>query len=323
MRDLTALTRRGRLGCVVVLAILTLASVSPGRESEPWLRVSGDGITVLYRSEDARSAQGVLRIATAAGAPIYRRMAADAPPHLEILIASSDEEFREVTSYGVPDWGVGCAFPSRNLVVIKSPRVVTYPTDIERVIAHEIAHIAAGRVLGDVRVPRWFHEGVAMAAAGEWRLAQSAPLAAGVARGTLISLADLERSFPTGAREARLAYAESFHAVRFLMDEAGAADPGVILRAMAEAESFDGGLEAVYGAGRSSFEEDVRRFFRRRFGWGHFVNAPGVFFALVTLLFLVVLVLRLRRSRRMLRAWEEEEACGTRDLKSERPSSWE
>jgi len=287
------------------------ASAESERVERAWERLSAEGLTVDHRKEDALYASRVLDIYRDRGSEIARSMALPSLAPLHVVIASSNEEFAAEASAGVPDWGVGCAFPRRGLIVLKSPRIVSYPLQMEAVVVHEMAHVAAGRVLGRVDVPQWFDEGIAMAIAGEWRLDESPSLASRAATGGLIPLSALERAFPGGSDVAALAYAESFQAVRFLMEETGIVEPGDLVRLIATEGDFDRALLATYGASRQAFERDLFDFFGRRFRWGLILRDGRLLFSVATGLFLVALVVRLRRSRRRMREWEEEERLRT------------
>ena len=213
-----------------------------------------------------------------------------------IYVASTGDEFRALTYGGVPDWGAGCAFPDRGIIVLRNPVTAPNPLHMEDVVAHEIAHIAAGRILSGVHVPRWFHEGIAMTLAGEWRLPRSSALAGAGPGGVVIPLAELGVAFPAGADDAMLAYSESFYAFRFLMEEAGQATPAEILSGVAAA-----------GSSLADFERDAVASFEKRFGWGVFLTRWNVLFAVLALLLLVGGGARLVRWRRLLREWEAEE----------------
>jgi hypothetical protein len=307
-------------GAAIALHLALLAAPpAPASDSESprpvgggaWESLSADGLTVDHRKEDGRYAARVVDIYLGRGTAIARSMALPSLEPLHVVIASSSEEFAEEVSAGVPDWGVGCALPRRGLIVLKSPRIVDYPLQMEAVVVHEMAHIAVGRALGGVDVPQWFDEGIAMSIAGEWRLEQSPSLASAAAAGGLIPLSALERAFPAGSDAAALAYAESFRAVRFLMEEIGVAEPGELVRLIATEGGFDRALHAAYGASRGEFERDFFEFLGRRFRWGLFLRDGRFLFSVATALFLIAIVVRTRRSRRRMREWEEEERART------------
>ena len=303
-----------RLACTALCAALTLVLVvlaqasgaaaddAAGRE-----HVSRGDITVVFHPEDARPAGRVLDIAASRGSSVAQRAGLADLGYVTIYVASTGDEFRSLTYGGVPDWGAGCAFPDRGVIVLRNPVTAPDPLHMEDVVVHEIAHIAAGRVLGDVHVPRWFHEGIAMTLAGEWRLPRSSALAGAGAGGGLIPLAELAVAFPAGADDAMLAYSESFYAVSLLMEEAGQATPAEILSGVAAAGSFANGIRALTGRSVADFERDVVASFEKRFGWGVFLTRWNVMFAALALLLLAGGAARLVRSRRLLREWEAEE----------------
>ncbi len=317
-RPSTAWERRA-----IVALLLLLAPATAAGSSGEWSELVDGGTTVLYHVEDERSAETVLAIVRLRAPGVAADMSLSRIEPLRVIVASTHDEFRDLTSGGVPDWGVGCAFPERGVVVLKSPRIVSYPLKLEDVTVHELAHVAAGRVLGDVWVPRWFHEGVAMAAASEWRLSQSPAIAAAAATGRLIPLGEIERHFPADFNDALLAYAESFHAVRFLAEEAGLARPSHLVPAVRAAGDFDAALEALVGMDRLEFEEAVEGFFGRRFTWGMLLAQWNPILLIATALFIVALFVRRGRSRRVVREWEHEEERATRFGRRRRPNSWE
>ncbi|MFH1689416.1 MAG: peptidase MA family metallohydrolase [Candidatus Eisenbacteria bacterium] len=292
--------------CVAV-ALFSVSDAASRDDETTRLRATEGDITVLYRLEDERPAARVLEVAASRGSAVALRAGLSRLGPVRIYIASTNEEFRALTYGGVPDWGAGCAFPDRGVVVLRNPVTVPDPLSMEDVVVHELAHVAAGRVLGEVRVPRWFHEGIAMTLAGEWRLPGSSTLAAAGASGELIPLGELDASFPAGSADAMLAYSESFYAVRFLMEEAGPATPAELLLGIASSGSFDEGLQTLCGRILPDFERDAVASFRRRFGWGVFLSRWNVLFVGLSLLLLTGGAVRLARSHRRLREWEAAE----------------
>src|SRR4029077_5989874 len=75
----------------------------------------------------------------------------------------------------VPRSTAGFAVSEDNLVVLFPSRSPTYPQDsLEDVLHHEVAHVLIARAAGGRPVPRWFHEGLAMAAERTWGLEDEA-----------------------------------------------------------------------------------------------------------------------------------------------------
>jgi hypothetical protein len=225
-------------------------------------------------------------------------------------IATTQRDFAALSYGGVPDWGVGCALTAEHRIVVLSPGVVRGPYDLRTLLRHELAHVAVQDVLRSAWAPRWFHEGVASAVAGEWRLEESAALAMGAWRGTLIRPSELDQGFPQSARMARVAYAESYQAVLLLERLAGVDDVAELVGLVAAAPSFDEALRRITGGDVRSFDTLVLDHLRKRFGLALLLSRGNVLFLGAALLVIAGALTRRHRSRARLARWEREERSG-------------
>lgn len=218
-----------------------------------------------------------------------------------IAIAPDERRFREWIGPYAPEWGAAVAFPDDRRIVMQGRRAGSDAGDPIRVLRHELAHLALAEALGDLP-PRWFDEGYASYAAGEWD--RDAALATNVAlalRG-MPGFASLDSSFYAGAAQADAAYALAFRAVA----EMAALSPGneltLLFRYWKETGSLDQALRRGYGITLAGFEERWQQRTRRRYG----VLAIATNLSLaVAALFVVVgplWVMRRRRDRRRLAA---------------------
>jgi len=306
----------------LVALLLIVCAASASAEEERWESLQAGGTTVLFSVIDDRSAARVGEIIEAREHEVLDEMQLEELGPLRVLIAQSDRAFAELTQGGVPDWGVGCAIASQNLIVLKSPRIVVYPLQMEKVVVHELAHIATARALGPVRVPRWFDEGVAMTVAGQWRLTQSRAMASAVLFNGLIPLGDLEGRFPEGAQEARLAYAESFRAVELLRRTTEHERVGGLVNAVRASGGFDAALLEQTGMTRAAFYVAAEAFFRERFGVGLLLTGWNPLLLAAAVLVVLAVVIRVRARRRKLKEWEKEERSGGR-IKRRGHRSWQ
>ena len=128
-------------------------------------------------------------------------------------VRNYDELSRAVNR--IPEWGIGVAIPDEGkVIVIKRGS----PDKINRVLLHELAHIALHRKLRGMWVPRWFDEGVAEYLAGGQTFGGQIRLAWAVLFRRVLSLDALEEVNTFGYEHAGLAYAEAVDAVKFLAD---------------------------------------------------------------------------------------------------------
>jgi hypothetical protein len=299
----------GTLRRAALALALFLLAVTPCRA---WEAVSRDGISVEFAPADDLAAERVLEIATAASRRLHEEMGVrDAGP-VRIVIAPDETAFADLTGGALPEWGVGVAYPSRGTIVLRSPRIVEYPLALGQIVVHEVAHVATERGLRGVRAPRWFHEGVAMMSAGEWRLGRLDAMVARVGGGGVIPLSELDASFPYDSSDASAAYVQSFFAVNHLAERSGIGTASGVVRAIAAAGSFDAGIERLTGESRTAFERSALTAMRRSFSLPLLLRTGDLMFVLLAVLLIVALVIKIRSSRRKMKALADEDGGGPR-----------
>jgi hypothetical protein len=84
-----------------------------------------------------------------------------------IAVAPDERRFREWIGAAAPEWGAAIAVPAQRLIVMQGRTAGSDAGDPLVVLRHELAHLALEEALGELP-PRWFHEGYASVAAGEW-----------------------------------------------------------------------------------------------------------------------------------------------------------
>jgi hypothetical protein len=159
--------------------------------------------------------------------------------------------------------------------------------------------------------PRWFDEGYASYAAGEWGrddvLATNFALA--IAFGRLPTLAGLDSSFYGGATAAQAAYAFSYRAVA----ELAAIDRTRGLTLFFDYWQREGSLERAirqaYGLTLGGFETHWQRSTRRRYGGLAVVTDVGFGAVLVILMVGPLWLIRRHRDRKRLEAMRVADAA--------------
>ena len=256
-----------------------------------------------------------------ASALLQRALATDTFPglprpraHVVIAIAGDPTEFRRLVGPAVPEWGAAVAFPAAQRIVIQGRRATGGAGDPLVVLRHELAHLALHEALGD-RPPRWFDEGYAGWAAGEW--SREDVLATNVAllwRG-MPGLDSLDGWFGAGTMRAQAAYALAFRAVA----ELSALDPErgltLLFANWREGDSLDRAVRTAYGMTLPEFEDRWQKRTRFRYGllalFGDFTLAALAFLVLLLPLYL----LRRRRDRRRLVALQRADAEAERQAR--------
>jgi hypothetical protein len=224
------------------------------------------------------------------------------PPIPVILAPEGSPEALRVGSW-VSGYALGAAGP----VVLLAERGPTYPDrSLEALLHHEVTHVLIDRAARGQPVPRWFHEGVAMAAARAWNLEDRTRLAYQTLAGEPVRLAELDRWFSDPGRVSA-AYAVAGAFVRDLLRRHGQTVTGKILARLARGERFPAAYFAATGETLGAAEE---QFWRTHGGWRRwvpFLTSSVALWMLVTTLALVAIWYRRRRDAELHARWEAEE----------------
>ena len=98
----------------------------------------------------------------------------EAGPPIRVILAPARSDLARNT----PRWIGGFAVASAETLVLFPGRAPSYPhNSLDALLQHEVAHILIGRAAQGRYVPRWFNEGLAMAAERTWALEDTTRLA--------------------------------------------------------------------------------------------------------------------------------------------------
>ncbi len=182
-----------------------------------------------------------------------------------ILVAPDDATFRAWVGAGAPEWGDAIAFPASQRIVMRGRNAAGLGGDPRVTLRHELAHLALYEALGS-GIPRWFDEGYASYAAGEWGRDQVLATSFGLVWRGIPTLAGLDSGFYEGAERAQRSYALAHRAVAELaaMDrERGLA---LLLGHWRSEGSFERALRRAHGMSSVDFERHWKSRLRRQFG---------------------------------------------------------
>lgn len=258
--------------------------------------IQGTRARVGYRGADSLRARSILRFLE--GLPPLGGLPSTIPSDAVVFIAPDGPAFDSLTGGHVPEWGAAVAIPDLGRIVI--PREADRRTrgwTEARVLQHEWAHIGLHQYLPGLRVPRWFDEGYAEWASGGWSQAQGWRLRVAFALGRAPALDSLVLDWPRDRASAELAYLLSATAVEYLVRESGERGLRRFLETWKEAGSFPAAFGRVYGVTPGQFEEDWKKYVRRRYGWLFVLSHSAVFWLTLTLALLVLVRIRRGRNR--------------------------
>lgn len=218
-----------------------------------------------------------------------------------IAVAPDDARFRAWIGPSAPEWGAAIAFPEQMRIVMQGRRAGSDAGDPEVVLRHELAHLALHERLGSLP-PRWFDEGYASFAAGEWGREELLATNAALVLRRFPSLAGLDSGFSGGSLSAQASYALAHRAV----DELALLDPArgltLFFQYWKETGSMDRAVRAAYGVTLAAFEQRWQQRTRRRYGALAAVADVTLASSILLLPLLPLWIARRRRDRRRMAA---------------------
>ena len=239
----------------------------------------------------------------------------DAGPRIDIILAAEDSALARET----PKWIAGFADGAQSTIVLFPSRSPSYPYDsLDDVLRHEVAHVLIARAAPGAQIPRWFHEGLAMAVERRWGFADHTRVAVAALGTDSVSQLDLE--FVSGAASAARAYGLSGAFVRDLLSRYGTEFPATLLARLGTGVSFDEAFVASTGVTLTDAE---RAFWRSR--WVYqivpFVTSSVVIWGGIVLLSVWAMKRRAVHRATLRRRWDEEDVTAVESAKETHPSS--
>ncbi len=227
----------------------------------------------------------------------------DPGPPIDVVLVAEGSELARRT----PSWISGFADPGRSLVVLFPGRTRLYPTaSLEALLQHEVAHVLFSRAARGRPIPRWFNEGLALAAERQVGFENRSRVAWTRIRHGEIPLSDLERLFTGGPAATRRAYTIADALVQDVLERHGEASAGRILARLGRGRPFPRAFEEATG---EPLDAAVARFWHRPVWvrWVAFAGQPFYQWMVITALALCAIYAHRRRRAEQRRRWEEEE----------------
>ncbi len=223
---------------------------------------------------------------------------------ITVLVATRREQFDSAVGGHFPDWGVGCAIPEKNTIVILSPYLFPYRRSFVEVVRHELAHIYLHRLVGWPRIPRWMDEGFAMLIAHEWRFGDDWFVARAVFSGETLPLLHIEGLNLFKEGKARLAYTQSYLAMSYFLEEHGWESVLLFFRELRRRNDWDAAFMMAVGLDYAGFQQEYSKFLAEKYNWASLFSDTVLMWMLLVLLILVLYLLKRWRTKKKLDEWE-------------------
>ncbi|MBK7140563.1 MAG: hypothetical protein IPH75_00620 [bacterium] len=232
----------------------------------------------------------------------------------DLYVVGDAERFDQLIGGKFPDWGAAAAIPTRGRIVIKSPDRFVIQKSLSELVAHEYSHLALADRLGIREAPRWLDEGIAMYVAAEWGWSQNLAMSKAAIFRQFITLSDIDRVNRFTAGKAEVAYAQSYLAVKYFVDQYGLDALTILLDDIASGKRLDSALMRSTGSNLDAFEIEYHEYLTQRYNLTSFLM--DTFWLWIFLAFVVVIggFMKYRRRRQYYKKWEEQERLESTDF---------
>lgn len=264
------------------------------------------------------SATSVIRELQGQYANAWERVVSDFGGTIEdevtIRVGLTPEEMHALAPVGhpAPDYAAGVAYPRFGVILLtlQAPDSWERP-NIEKVLTHELSHIALYRAVGGHHLPRWFVEGVAVQQAGENDLNRIKTLWQAEVAGNVVPLADLDGSFPRYAHRVSVAYAQSADIIAHMRraDSDTRRFRSLLRKVREEGMTFEESFFDSYEMSLATMEREWRERLAERFQTIPLVVTGGGLWVFASILLLMAYVRRRRQHHAALERMAEEEAA--------------
>jgi hypothetical protein len=181
--------------------------------------------------------------------------------------------------------------------------------DLDEVFRHELTHLALADAVMQKHVPRWFNEGLAIYESNENPYDRAKTLWDATLSGTVLPLADIDKSFPAENYEVSIAYAESADFVRFLMRKSDHERFLRMIERVRDGQAFDRAVADAYGSDLRKLEFQWKEELSKRYTLIPVVTGGSLVWVLVIGALVVGYIKKRRRNKATLARWAKEEAA--------------
>jgi hypothetical protein len=212
-----------------------------------WKTLQEGQITLFWYSGDDSFAEELMAAAQTALTKLSDTTGASLTSNVKLYIYANTTDLQGAM-INPQEWTGGVAFSQYDTIAIG----IDPTTQVvwgKSTIAHELTHLVVYQVTANPynELPTWLNEGLAMYAQGALDPSLAAALAIAEAQKTLISVRSLCSQFSAYPDQARLAYAESYQIVTYLINEYGRDKMFELLNTFKRGSGYDEALLKVYG----------------------------------------------------------------------------
>jgi len=286
--------------------VLRLPPIPPGFNT-----YDAGWVHFVYHPSSRERVEPLIKQAEVVRHDLSERLGFPVLSEVRVQIARTTGEMATFAPSGAPypEYAAGVAYSELGLVLLSlTPVHAGQEQDLGEVFRHELAHVALHDALNGQPVPRWFNEGFAVFASGESSFKRMKTLSMSTVGGSLIPLADLERTFPDDETKAEVAYAEAVDVLRFLVRREDIHRFRALITELREGKTFEQGVLDAYAVDLATLELEWRDDASRRYTFIPLLLSGTFFWVIALGLAVWAWRRRKRRDKVTLQRWAREEA---------------
>jgi len=272
----------------------------------------GGWIKFVYHPSIRERVQPLIADAAAARTTLTEWVGQPVLSEVRVVVARTPGEMATLAPPNAPfpDYAAGVAYPEIGLVLLTiKPVHPNAQHDLVQVFRHELAHVALEDAVSGRTIPRWFNEGFAVMASGETSFVRLQTLWTATLSDNLLTLGQLDRTFPSDENQAGIAYAEAADVVRFLVRREDKHRFRGLVSRLRDGETMDSALLNSYGEEASTLESEWREDVAKRYTFWPVLFSGTVIWAGTMGLFALGWRKKRRKAAATLLRWEHEEAA--------------
>lgn len=223
-----------------------------------WQTMEAEGLQVSWYEADASFGQAGLNAAREGLEAIGKLLPLNLTKPVEVYIYTEPDDLRLTLTPGSEEWVAGHADPALGVVMVAIEPGAEQGILMEQRLPHELMHVMLYRRLGAGydHVPVWLREGMATLVELYPNPDYEYVLGEAITGNHLIPLHKLCNSFPAGAGQAFLAYAQSRSFTQYLLGIYGSTELLNLAISYGDGVDCERGPERVFGAPLSKLETD-------------------------------------------------------------------
>lgn len=273
-----------------------------------WESLSQENVNLHWYQGELKVAQQALDATLAGFVGVREALGAtggqDAGAPVEVYLYASPQDLAPALPPGTPPDLEALTLSEMNVILTSFGPEASYIPDLQRVLAHEAAHVHVDLMTKADTVPLWLTEGLATSVQQSVAPDPDARtmLERAASEGRLIPLLSLCVSFPPDRAGARLAYVQSASVIDLIQDRYGRRRLRQLFAAYSDGATCEGGVYRVLGVSLEGLEAQWRASLvpvdPAQKWWDGFWERNGAYLVLIVVLALPTLLVLVSNGRR-------------------------